>query len=284
MRLVSFLRDGSETCGVRFGRKIVPIHCINELYKTNYATTAFELINEGQLDDMRERTTALEPDVISAGLSLDEVQLAPLYREPRKIWGIGLNYREHAGDLHAIHPTEEPASFMKADTTLIGPGDSIYLPPQSSRVTAEAEIAVIMGRTCRNVAPDEALSYVAGFVAVIDMTAEDILQRNPRFLTRSKNFDTFFSFGSELVTPDEIPQLADVQVGTYANDVLHRENVVRNMTFSPEYLVAFHSSVFTWLPGDILCTGTPGAVVIEAGDTAACRIDGFMLLANPVVR
>lgn len=263
---------------------IVPVQSINHRFQTDFPTDALGLIQQGHLQSLREQSAEIDADLISAGLSVEDVQLAPLFRRPRKIWGIGLNYREHAGDLNALHPTEEPASFVKADTTLIGPGDTIHLPSQSARVTAEAELAVVMGSVCRDVSEQDALGCVAGFVAVIDMTAEDILQRNPRFLTRAKNFDTFFSLGAELVTPDELPQLADVRVGTYANGLLHRANVVGNMTFRPEHLVAFHSEVFTWLPGDILSTGTPGAVVIEHGDVAECRIDGFMPLVNPVVR
>jgi 2-keto-4-pentenoate hydratase/2-oxohepta-3-ene-1,7-dioic acid hydratase in catechol pathway len=116
------------------------------------------------------------------------------------------------------------------------------------------------------------------------MTAEDILQRNPRFLTRAKNFDTFFSFGPELITPDEVLDVMRLQVGTWKNGSLHRENLVANMAFPPHYLVAFHSNVMTLYPGDIISTGTPGAVVIEAGDMAECRIHGLGTLSNPVRR
>ena len=116
------------------------------------------------------------------------------YRRPRKIWGIGLNYVEHAADLTESTP-DEPASFIKGDHTIIGPDEPIPVPPQSRRTTAEAELGFVIGRYCRNVEPEEALDHLAGVVPVLDQTAEDILQRNPRFLTRSKNFPGFFSFG-----------------------------------------------------------------------------------------
>jgi 2-keto-4-pentenoate hydratase/2-oxohepta-3-ene-1,7-dioic acid hydratase in catechol pathway len=143
-------------------------------------------------------------------------------------------------------------------------------------VTAEAEIAIVIGRECKDVSVEKAPDVVAGFTPVIDMTAEDILQRNPRFLTRAKNFDTFFSFGPELVTVDEVPDVHSLTVGTYVNGRLHRENVVSNMTFLPWFLVSFHSQVMTLLPGDILSTGTPEASVIRAGDIVECRVDGFL--------
>jgi 2-keto-4-pentenoate hydratase/2-oxohepta-3-ene-1,7-dioic acid hydratase in catechol pathway len=127
-------------------------------------------------------------------------------------------------------------------------------------------------------------AYIAGYCLIIDMTAEDILQRNPRFLTRAKNFDTFFSFGPELITPDEVLDVLRLRVGTWKNGELHRDNVVANMAFPPHYLVAFHSNVMTLYPGDIISTGTPGAVVIESGDVAECRIEGLGTLSNPVRR
>jgi len=162
------------------------------------------------------------------------------------------------------------------------PGDPIELPPQSQRVTAEGELGVIIGRTCHRIDKADALTYIAGYCLVIDMTAEDIPEKNPRFLTRSKNFDTFFSFGPELITPDEVADVAALKVATWKNGKLHRENTVANMTFPPDYLVAFHSHVATLYPGDIISSGTPGAVVIENGDSAESRIGGFGSLVNPV--
>jgi 2-keto-4-pentenoate hydratase/2-oxohepta-3-ene-1,7-dioic acid hydratase in catechol pathway len=173
---------------------------------------------------------------------------------------------------------------MRPDTTIIGPGDEIRLPPRSGRVTAEAELAIIIGHEAKDVSEDEARSVVAGFTTVLDMTAEDILRRNPRYLTRAKSFDTFFSFGPELVTPDEIEDVVALEVSTVLNGEIQRTNTVSNMTFPPWWLVSFHSRIMLLLPGDVLSTGTPGAVVIQEGDVAECRISGFRPLANPVVR
>jgi 2-keto-4-pentenoate hydratase/2-oxohepta-3-ene-1,7-dioic acid hydratase in catechol pathway len=212
----------------------------------------------------------------------DQLVYAPLYRRPRKIWGIGLNYVEHASDLSEKAPSTEPASFMKPDTTIIGPGDTIRIPPQSQRTTAEGELGVIIGKQCKDVDEADAASVVAGFTTIVDMTAEDILEKNPRYLTRSKSFDTFFSFGPELVTVDEVPDVDALEVATIHNGEVHRRNVVSNMTFRPWWLVAFHSRVMTLLPGDIISTGTPGAAHIRPGDTAGVSIAGFRDLSNPV--
>ncbi len=278
MRLCTIASERGERAAVVTAEGIVPVESINAHLGKAWATDLHDMIKQGLspriVDDADATPVKLDPG---------SVRFGPLYRHPRKILGIGLNYRDHAADLDAPYPTE-PASFMKCDNTIIGPGDVIELPPESERVTAEAEIGVVIGKTCRRITEQQAASYIAGYCLIIDMTAEDILQKNPRFLTRSKNFDTFFSFGPELITTDEVADVLKVKVGTWKNDTLHRENVVANMAFPPFYLVAFHSRVATLFPGDIISTGTPGAVVIEDGDLAQCRIDGLGELSNPVQR
>ena len=278
MRLTSIVFEGREQAAVVTPLGLVTVAQINSQLKKSWPTDMLGLIEQG-ID------TALANDAakLKNAINASSVKIAPLYRRPRKIWGIGLNYLDHAKDLNAPYPTA-PASFMKNDNTIIGPGDTIELPPQSERVTAEAELGLIIGKTCRAVSEKDAVSYLAGYCLIIDMTAEDILQINPRFLTRSKNFDTFFSFGPELITPDEVPDALGLTVGTYNNGKLHRENQVRNMAFPPDYLVSFHSHVATLYPGDIISTGTPGAVVINAGDITECRIDGLGTLINPVAK
>ena len=216
----------------------------------------------------------------------DEVSFTAPYRHPRKIWGIGLNYVDHASDLSERVP-EEPASFMKGHHTIIGPGDPIPIPPQSTRTTAEGELGLVIGKYCRNVSAAEALDYVFGVCLLLDQTAEDILERNPRFLTRSKNFPGFFSFGPEIVPLAEVRgpngDLAHLEVTTLINGLVHRSNTVSAMRYSPEFLVSFHSEVMPLFPGDIISTGTPGAVHVRSGDLAGCEIAGIGRLTNPVI-
>ncbi|MEJ2667443.1 MAG: fumarylacetoacetate hydrolase family protein [Deinococcales bacterium] len=214
------------------------------------------------------------PDIGTARLTLP-------FRPPGKIWGIGLNYRAHAEDLDEAVPPE-PASFMKPASCVVGPGQAIGLPAVSQRVTAEAELGVVFGREARDVGLDEALAAVFAFTTVLDLTAEDILRVNPRFLTRAKSFDGFFSFGPVLVTPDEIADPASLRVRIVHNGHEGPSDVVRNMTYAPAELIAFHSRGMTWEPGDILSTGTPGAVPIRSGDSLSCIIDGIGRLDNAV--
>lgn len=287
MRLGNVKRDSSEMTCVIFDQGALMIDDLNEGLGKNFEEDILSIIKSGQLDSLNECYKSLKENGL--GLlkdklhSYDSIEFGPLYRNPNKIWGIGLNYKDHALDLAEVSPSEEPASFIKPSTTIIGPGDDIVLPMQANRTTGEAELGVIFGKKCKDVEKEDWLSVVAGFTTIIDMTAEDILRKNPRFLTRSKSFDTFFSFGPLFVTPDEVEDVMKLKVATVINNEVHAENVVSNMTFTPDYLVSFHSKVMTMLPGDIISTGTPRAVVLKQGDVAECRITGFEPLKNPVI-
>ena len=286
MRLTTLRLDGAEVGALVRPGGALPLTALNDAFGTSWSSTVQSLLEHGELESLRDWVGEQDREIASrlaAGvLPQDRLAYGPLYRRPRKIWGIGLNYVEHAADLAEKAPSDEPASFLKPDTTIIGPGDAIRIPQQSERTTAEAELGIVIGRQCKDVDEADAPGVVAGFTTVIDMTAEDILARNPRYLTRSKSFDTFFSFGPELVTVDEVADVDALEVATVLNGEVHRRNVVANMTFRPWWLVAFHSRVMTLLPGDVISTGTPGAAVLTHGDLAECRIAGFRSLSNPV--
>ncbi len=288
MRLATLKLAGEETGALRCGRAYVPVFEINARLGTDWPENIFALVESGRLEKMGSwldggGAAQIEARCAGSRIFVEEARLAPLYRQPAKIWGIGLNYADHASDLSETAPTFAPASFMKPHTAVIGDGDAICIPRQSERTTAEAELGLVVGRRCRDVPAEDWRNAVAGFTCVIDMTAEDILRRNPRYLTLSKSFDSFFSFGPELVTADEIKDVSALTVATVQNGRIHAKNTVANMTFSPDRLLSFHSEVMTLLPGDIISTGTPGAAVIGQGDTVECRIDGFSPLVNPVV-
>jgi 2-keto-4-pentenoate hydratase/2-oxohepta-3-ene-1,7-dioic acid hydratase in catechol pathway len=286
MRLAAVRLGEAEIAGVVTVSGVVPLGEINKTLNTSWETDLYKLICQNVVPEMtnwynkggRESVESLKSVV-----PFDRVQYAPLYRNPRKIFGIGLNYVDHAGDLAEKAPTGIPGSFFKPATTIIGYGDAIKIPIQSQNTTAEAELGVILGRECEGIESGNWLDYVAGFTTILDMTAVDILSLNPRYLTHAKSFETFFSFGPHLVTPDEVKDISQLTVQTVCNGKLHAQNTVSNMTFAPDFLVAFHSKVFKWEPGDVLSTGTPRAVPIQHGDTVECRIDGFEPLVNRVI-
>lgn len=299
MRLASIKLNGKEIAGIVTDGGILPIREINAIKGTVWNETMFELIQTGELKKLTNwyRSGGKEecegiPGVVPYG----EVTYAPLYRNPKRIFGIGLNYSDHAGDIGDAPPQGFPGSFFKMADTLIGPGDEIMLPTlrEACRTTAEAELGIILGKDCRDVTEENWLDVVAGYTTVLDMTEESILkgneyvEGNPRYLTIVKNFPTFFSFGPQLVTPDEVPDVLKLEVQSVYNGEIYAKNVVANMTHKPARLVSLHSSIQGWYAGDVLSTGTPRAFAINNGDTAECRIigpDGFSMepLVNPVI-
>ena len=299
MRLATIKYDGEELTGIVTSRGVLTLRSLNEEKGTDWEETMLPLIRTGQLKELTDWYNSEgkdEAERSAATVPRDEVVYAPLYRDPKRIFGIGLNYADHAGDIGSAAPQGFPGSFFKMADTLIGPEDYIRLPrlKEAVRTTAEAELGIIMGRDCRDVPEDDWQSAIAGYTTILDMTEESILkgnefvQGNPRYLTIVKNFPTFFSFGPQLVTPDEVPDVLKLRVESVLNGEVYAENVVANMTHRPARLVSLHSSIQGWFAGDVLSTGTPRAFEIREGDTAECRIagpDGFTMepLINPVI-
>ena len=299
MRLATIKLSGAETAGVVTRQGILPIKAINAAKGTAWSESMFALIKSGQLKGLTDWYNAggkAECERISGVVPYDKVVYAPLYRNPKRIFGIGLNYVDHAGDIGDAAPQGFPGSFFKMADTLIGPEDEIHLPmlKEAVKTTAEAELGVILGKDCRDVSEENWLDAVAGYTTILDMTEESILKGNeflkgnPRYLTIVKNFPTFFSFGPQLVTPDEVPDVLKLEVQSVHNGEVYAKNVVANMTHRPARLVSLHSSIQGWYAGDVLSTGTPRAFGLADGDIAECRIvgpDGFSMepLKNPVV-
>lgn len=280
MKLASIFFDGQETAGIITDHGCLPIPVINERFNKNWPGDILGILSRGKLDEIK---TWFYKNPMEGSIPKEKIRFAPLYRRPRKIWGIGLNYKAHAADLSEKAPVREPASFMKPDTAIIGHQDTIKIPVLSDKTTGEAELGLIFGKTCKDVEKEDWQSVIAGVTPIIDMTAEDILRRNPRNLTQSKSFETFFSFGPILYTLDEVKEIFSLRIQTIINGRVHAENIVSNMTFPLDFLVSYHSRIMTMLPGDIISTGTPGAVQLKHGDIIECRIKGFEPLINPVI-
>lgn len=299
MRLATILVNQAEIAGIVTGKGIFPIAALNSAKCTAWKEEMYPLICAHQVPELTAWYNAggkNELEVLPGLVPWEQVVYAPLYRNPRRIFGIGLNYTEHAGDIGSAAPTGFPGSFFKMADTLIGPGDEIHLPAlkEAQKTTAEAELGIILGRDCRDVSEKDWESVIAGYTTILDMTEESILkgndyvQGNPRYLCIVKNFPTFFSFGPELVTPDEVPDVLKLEVQSVLNGQVYAKNTVAHMTHRPDRLVSLHSSIQGWYAGDVLSTGTPRAFEIKDGDTAECRIfgpDGFEMapLVNPVV-
>jgi 2-keto-4-pentenoate hydratase/2-oxohepta-3-ene-1,7-dioic acid hydratase in catechol pathway len=270
MRLLTFRysrqHNPVDHAGIVVQGGIAPILEINSRFDRHYPNDLLELIRAGVKDIP---TSGIPP------IPFEQIQPQLPYPVPPKIWCIGLNYHSHAVDINAVQP-EEPGSFMKPASCMFQPGGEIVLPPPefSDDVDAEGELGVVIGRTCKHVPRESAREVIFGFTTTLDLTALDVLRKNPRYLTRSKSFDTFFSFGPVIVTEDEVPDVESLEVITEHNGAIWSRDFVRNMKMRPIELVAYHSDYMTLNPGDVISTGCPKGARIKAGDRVAARIDG----------
>jgi 2-keto-4-pentenoate hydratase/2-oxohepta-3-ene-1,7-dioic acid hydratase in catechol pathway len=210
---------------------------------------------------------------------LSEVKLLPP-SVPSKIVCVGRNYREHASELGNEVPPE-PLIFLKPPSAIIAPDEPIVMPTISKRVDYEGEIAVIIGRTCSQLAPtDDVKPYIVGFTCLNDVTARD-LQKSDGQWTRGKGFDTFCPFGPVLETSLD---LGAATVETFVNGVRKQSGRASEMMFSVDVIIKWISRVMTLQPGDVIATGTPSGVgPVQAGDVVEVVVGGVGTLRNPVV-
>jgi len=216
--------------------------------------------------------------------------LAPV--APPAIFGTGLNYRKHAQETGAT-PPQYPILFMKAPSTVQHPGEPIQIPTRlaSHEVDYECELAVVIGRTAKNVSRAEALSFVAGYTCANDVSARDWQTRfGGSQWCRGKTFDTFSPLGPCLVTPDEIPNPNGLEIRTLLNGVTMQNDNTSDMIFDVPALIEFFSGSTTLLPGTVILTGTPGGVGmarkppvwLKPGDVVTVEIEKIGSLTNPV--
>ncbi len=197
---------------------------------------------------------------------------------PPKIVCVGRNYREHARELGNDVPVE-PLLFLKPPSSVIGDGESIILPMASTRVEYEGEIGVVIGQRLRRARERDAVTGIRGVVALNDVTARDLQQRDSQW-TRAKGFDTFCPVGAEAAAPDD---LASLTVVTRVNGVERQRGMASDMVFTIPALLAYISHVMTLEPGDIIATGTPAGVgALAAGDAVEVEVVGVSRVANTV--
>ncbi|MCX5808017.1 MAG: fumarylacetoacetate hydrolase family protein [Proteobacteria bacterium] len=197
---------------------------------------------------------------------------------PTKIIAIGLNYRDHAKEMHYEIP-EYPIIFLKPPTAVIQNGDYIVYPPMTKELHYEGELAVIIKSKTRNITKEDAPRHIAGYTCANDVTARD-LQRLDSQWTRSKSFDTFCPLGPKVVPNIDPTHLA---ISTRVNGTVKQQSNTNNMVFDVYELVSYISRIMTLLPGDVIITGTPpGVGPIEAGDVVEVEIEGIGILRNMV--
>jgi len=210
-------------------------------------------------------------------IEFENVKLLPVM--PSKIVCVGRNYEEHAVELGNEVP-KEPLLFLKAPSSIITQGEAIIIPEQSNRVEHEGELAVVIGRTCKNLSGQEnPLEYVFGYTCLNDVTARDLQRRDVQF-ARAKSFDTFCPIGAIIETDLDA---SDIRVTTRINGMIRQDGRTSQMVFPVPFLIRYISKQMTLNAGDIIATGTPSGVSkLNAGDICEVEIEGIGILSNPV--
>lgn len=232
-------------------------------------------------DDINELMRAVrDPSarVEEAPLNPHGPQLVPV--SPSKIVCVGLNYACHAREMNKPVP-EHPLLFMKPPSSLLPPGGTIELPPHSSLVHHEAELAIIIGTRAKDVPQDLAMNHVLGYTCANDVTARDIQRKENRY-TRGKGFDTFCPLGPVIVTAQDF-DLKGVRVQCRVNGEVRQDGTLDDLLVRIEGIVSFISEIMTLMPGDVILTGTPmGVGELKNGDQVEVEVSGIGVLRNHV--
>ncbi len=259
----------------------------------------FALFDDGRLgvvdhDDLLDVTDALGDDAMHSGgalhawieahaagrtpdLSLETAPRSPLATarlqaplpRPGKIIGAPVNYRDHQSEMEYTTSIADLGVFLKANSSVIGPGQDIRLPYSDKRTDQEGELGVVIGRTASHVPVEDALSYVFGYTCVLDITVRSDEDRSTR-----KSFDTFTPIGPWVVTSDEVPDPDRLDLRCDVGGVTRQQVNTADLIFSVSELIAYTSSVMTLYPGDVIATGTPAGVgPISHGDRVVVEID-----------
>ncbi len=281
MRIITFEAGGQTHPGVISGEFALDLAAAG--FSTVLDLIKHSVVGQSQL----EKLIAEAPR--DARYRLSDVKLLAPLPQPRKLICVGLNYLDHARETGSEVP-KVPTIFNKFSTAVIGPADNIVLPKVSKSPDYEAELAFVIGRGGRHIAPQDWADHVFGYTIVNDVSARDYQRATSQWLM-GKTFDTFAPLGPWIVTADEIadPHALDIQLDING-EVLQKSNT-RELIFKIPDLIAFLSSVFTLEPGDIVSTGTPAGVgftrnpprFLRPGEEVAIKIQGIGELRNPIV-
>ena len=218
-----------------------------------------------------------------------DVRLGPPIASPSKLICLGKNYLEHAREGH-FEPPAKPLLFAKAPSSLNGPRDPVMLPRSCGQVDWEVELALVIGREGKRIREEEAFDYIAAYTVMNDVSGREAQFGDGQWF-RGKSFDTFAPMGPALVTPDEIGDVANLQLTATVDGETMQTGNARDLIFDIPYLLNYISADITLLPGDVISTGTPAGVgifrdppiTLQPGNVVECRVEGIGSLINPIV-
>lgn len=295
MQLVSYRihdsTDGRWRAGVEHEGRVVDAATL--WHDGIHETTTKHLLAAGP--DSMHRVFRQAREVLHAGsgasgvLQSTFVELGPPVPDPDKILCIGLNYADHANEA-GLAQTEVPLFFAKFRNALVGPSSPIVLPRVSREIDYEGELAVVIGKQCKDVSVSDALEYVAGYSVFNDVSARDLQMQTSQFIA-GKALDTFAPMGPGIVLTSDIPDPQTLMLTTRVNGQVVQHASTATMIFSVARVIAFLSSLMTLEPGDIIATGTPSGVgfkrtpplFLQDGDVVEVEIEGIGRIRNPVV-
>jgi 2-keto-4-pentenoate hydratase/2-oxohepta-3-ene-1,7-dioic acid hydratase in catechol pathway len=282
MRLVTFSNNGAPRLGALRGQQVIDLNQANSSLPT-------DMIAFLEAGDAARQTAQKAVDAVPGGLELSQVKLLAPVPRPGKIICIGLNYSDHAAESGQPIP-QFPVVFCKWGNAVIGSGSNIILPRVTEQIDYEAELGFVIGKRGRYVPLDKAMSHVAGYLPINDVSARDYQMRTSQW-TMGKTFDTFAPMGPALVTVDEIADPQDLDIRLTINGEVLQDSNTCNLIFGIPQLIASLSEVMTLEPGDVVSTGTPPGVGmarkpqrwLKPGDVVNVEIEGLGILSNPVV-
>jgi acylpyruvate hydrolase len=295
MRLVTYQASSRARIGALAGGHVVDLQLAYSVIGCDQGipcpTSMIELLRGGQVT-LEGVTGILDVAATSPnrfGPPVEEVTLLPPVLRPGKVIALGKNYAAHARE-GGSEPPDYPMLFHKTATSLLGAGETIVIPPIAKRVDYEGELAVIIGRTCKQVPREDALDYVAGYTVANDVSARDLQRRTSQF-TAGKMLDTFGPLGPALVTRDEVPDPGNLWIRTRLNGELMQDGHTSMMIFDVPYVVSCISQMATLEVGDVILTGTPEGVgfartppvFLKDGDVISVEIEGLGKLTNVVM-
>ena len=271
MKLIRYGQAGQEKPGVILNDQKYDVSGFGEDYnEAFFATDGLERLRRF-LQENEGRLTLLG----------EQERLGPPVARPSKLLCIGLNYADHARETGAT-PPPEPVLFMKSTTAYVGPNDDLIIPKNSVKTDWEVELVVVIGKRASYVDEQEATACIAGYALHNDVSEREFQLERSGTWDKGKGCDTFAPVGPFMATPDEIGDVDNLRLWLSVNGQMMQDGTTANLIFKIPFLISYLSQFMTLLPGDIISTGTPGAVHIRPGDTAGCSIAGFRDLINPV--
>ena len=286
MKLASYRAHGRESFGAVIGdgagEGVVDLHT---RLKPRFTSVLDLLRLQGGLDAARETVRGVRAD-----FPLSEVELLPPLRAPEKILCIGINYANRNADYGDVEVPKYPSMFYRAPGSLVGHGQNIVRPRESEQLDYEGEIALVIGRTGRRIAQDDALAHVAGITLCNEGTIRDWVRHAKFNVTQGKNFDSTGSLGPWLVPYTDESQIADIRLTTRVNGETRQDDRTGRLIFGFRYLINYLSTFTTLVPGDVIVTGTPTGAgarfdpprYLKPGDVIEVEAEGVGVLKNGV--